>query len=236
MTGDVLLVFVKNPKPGLVKSRLAVDVGDTAAALVYRLLAEDALRRTRPEPGDYERRVCFAPAKARAEVAEWLPGETLEAQQGAELGARMSHAFAAAFERGARRVALTGSDVPGIDRPRVREALRALAGHDAVLGPARDGGYYLVALARPQPRLFEGMAWSRPDVLARTLERAAVLALRVRVQRGLRDVDTLADLRAAWTLVGPLLRASEPDACRVLERRVFAEEENHGGARDPATR
>lgn len=202
MEGDVLVVFVKAPRPGQVKTRLAASLGAGPAADLYRRLAEDTLRGTVPREGEYARVVAYAPADALGEVAAWLPGATLEPQQGADLGQRMAHAFATAFERGARRVALIGSDVVGLERGRVLEAFAALQGHDLVLGPARDGGYYLIALATAEPRLFTGVAWSTPSVLAETLQRAAQLGLRVRLLGTLRDVDAPEDARAFLEEVG----------------------------------
>jgi glycosyltransferase A (GT-A) superfamily protein (DUF2064 family) len=100
-------------------------------------------------------------------------------------------------------VAIIGTDAPAVSREVVREALGALHDHDLAVGPASDGGYYLLALDRPRPELFEGVAWSTASVLADTFERAARLGLRVRLLRALTDIDTVADLRAEW----PRLRA-----------------------------
>lgn len=197
-----MIAFVKAPRPGEVKTRLAGELGPEAAAELYRQLAEAALLHTAPQGGEYERVVCFAPREARDEVARWLPGEALEPQRGDDLGSRMTLAFLGAFERGARRVALMGTDVVGIDRALVLEAFAALEAHDLALGPARDGGYYLIALERLEPRLFEGITWSTPTVLAETMERAAACGLRVRLLRVLRDVDTIEDVRAEGRRAG----------------------------------
>jgi hypothetical protein len=117
----------------------------------------------------------------------------------------MAAAFDEAFRRGARRAAIIGTDAPSVSRELVLEALGALNDHDLAVGPASDGGYYLLALDRPRPELFEGIAWSTPSVLAATRERAARLGLRVRVLRSLTDVDTLADLRTEWPRIRALL-------------------------------
>jgi len=202
---DRLLVFVKAPRPGAVKTRLATALGDDGAARLYRVLAEEEIRRTTPRAGEYERIFFFTPEDARPEIERWLPGETLEPQQGQDLGERMSLAFASAFAAGARRVAIIGTDVPECGREHVREALRSLDDHDVVLGPTHDGGYYLIALDRPQPAFFQSIPWSTPSVLPATAERAGVLGLSVRMLDPLRDIDTLADLRAEWPRVRPLV-------------------------------
>lgn len=205
MTRDVLIVFVKAPRAGSVKTRLAAAVGDQVAVAFYRAMAEEVLRRTSPEAGEYERVVAFAPADAGAELEGWLPGEALWPQAEGDLGARMAAAFGEAFARGAARVALVGSDVPWLARASVREAFARLAACDVVLGPAEDGGYYLVALARRHTELFQGIAWSRSTVLAATLARARDLGLTVSLLETLPDVDGPEDVRRHWRRLQPLL-------------------------------
>ena len=115
---------------------------------------------------------------------------------------------AESFRAGARRVAIVGTDVPWIGRQDVLEALESLDDHDLVLGPATDGGYYLLAMKRPLPDLFREVPWGTGDVLATTLDRAASLGLNVRVLRALSDVDTIEDLAADWKRLAPLLPAA----------------------------
>jgi hypothetical protein len=200
-----LVVFVKWPEAGGVKTRLAVDLGPELAAAVYRRLAEVEIAATRPGAGDYERLVFFAPAEARAQVAAWLPGEALVEQQGVDLGARMSGAFEHAFAAGADQVAIVGTDVPWVDRAAVLRAFDCLDDADVAIGPSDDGGYYLLALKRPHPGLFAEVPWSTPGVLQATLDRVRALALRSVLLGPLPDVDTLADLRQAWDELAPLL-------------------------------
>jgi len=114
-------------------------------------------------------------------------------------------AFASAFAAGARRVAIVGTDVPSCGREHVAEAFRSLDAHDVVLGPTNDGGYYLIALDRPRPALFQSIPWSTASVLPATVERAGVLGLGVRMLDPLRDIDTLDDVRAEWPGLRPLL-------------------------------
>ncbi len=203
---DTLIVFVKEPRPGGVKTRLAREVGAERAAEIYRALAETELRATAPASAsigaDYERAFYFAPAGARLAVEEWLaPLVGAEAracfpQAGSDLGQRMARAFAECFARGARRVAIIGSDVPTCTRAHVTAAFAALHAHDVAIGPTHDGGYYLLALSCEQPELFRDVAWSTPAVLTTTLLRAQALGLRVARLQTLRDVDTLDDWRA----------------------------------------
>jgi rSAM/selenodomain-associated transferase 1 len=213
---DVLIVFLKEPRRGTVKTRLASTLGRDRAAELYRAMAEEEVRRTRPAPGEYGRLFFFTPAEARPALEEWFPGETLLPQEGEDLGARMAHAFSVAFARGARRAAIVGTDVPWVSRELVKEALLALGDHEVVVGPARDGGYYLLALDRPRPLLFEGIPWSTPAVLCATAERASLLGLRMSVLEPLADVDTLEDVRREWGTLRPLL-AGRPDLVAAIE-------------------
>jgi hypothetical protein len=95
-----------------------------------------------------------------------------------------------------------------VTRAAVRQALAALAAHDVVLGPALDGGYYLLALARPCPDLFTDITWSAPGVLAATLERSRTLGLSPHLVEALPDIDGPEDLRREWARVAPLLGAA----------------------------
>ena len=195
---DLLLVFVKWPEPGFAKTRLIPALGPEAAAAVSRLLAEAAIGATRPRAGEYDRLLCFAPANAEAQMRQWLPGESVWPQPDGDLGHRMAAAFREAFARGATRVALVGTDIPWITADVVARSFEGLGTADVVLGPAQDGGYYLVALSRPRPELFAGIEWSTPEVLTATRERAAALGLRTRLVDTMADVDGILDIAAHW--------------------------------------
>ncbi len=197
------------------KTRLVPALGAEAAADLYRSLAEGVLTETSPRRGEYERLVFYDPPDAADAMRQWLPSGRLRRQASGDLGARMTHAFAKAFARGARAVAIAGSDVPSLTREDVVEAFDTLAHADVVLGPAQDGGYYLVALRAPQRALFEGIGWSTPTVLAETLARASAAGLSVAQLEVRRDVDTIEDLRAEWPRVERLL-GGDPDLRRRL--------------------
>jgi len=221
MAPDVLIVFVKEPRPGAVKTRLVPALGEERAALLYRALADEEVRRTTPRPGEYDRLFFFTPAGAQPALQQWFPGELMLPQSGDDLGARMAHAFDTTFRRGARRAAIVGSDVPWVSRELVREALLSLDDHEVVVGPARDGGYYLLALDRPRPGLFEGIAWGTPSVLPATAQRAGMLGLRLSVLEPLSDIDTLEDVRREWRSLRPLL-APHPGLVEAIEGAMAA--------------
>lgn len=215
-----LVVFVKQPVPGAVKTRLAPALGAEAAAEVYRALVAGLLEATAPAGRDYERLLFYDPPSATEAIRAWLPAGGLRRQAEGDLGQRMADAFARCFARGASRVAVIGSDVPGLRRQDVLEAFAALDARDLVLGPARDGGYYLLALRAPQPVLFEGVPWSTATVLDATKERARSAGLSVATLRTLGDVDTVEDLRAEWALIEPVLRKADPTLAQRLARIV----------------
>jgi rSAM/selenodomain-associated transferase 1 len=201
-------IFVKAPIPGRVKTRLAEDIGPSGAAEVYWRLGRQIVAAT--AGSGYQTTVWFTPAAEGAFVREWLDGVgrvAFRPQVGANLGDRLASAFVSEFAAGARRVVMIGSDCPGVNRGIIQEAFNALGAHDVVLGPALDGGYYLIGLAAPQPGLFRGVAWSTAGVARQTRARAAALGLSCRVLRPLRDVDTARDARVLglWGARGPQL-------------------------------
>ena len=158
MTSARILFFLKEPRPGAVKTRLAREVGDQAAADLYRAMAEDTLEvlRSHPVPVPIPVTICFAPAEARQAVMSWLgPDLDYAAQEGTGLGARMFAALKQAFDQGAQRAVLVGSDLPDLPGGHVALALEWLAAHPApVFGPAVDGGYYLAGFT-PQSHRFD---------------------------------------------------------------------------------
>ncbi len=198
MRRRALGIFVKAPIPGRVKTRLAEDIGPSGAADVYWRLGRHVVRSA--AGAGYRTTVWFTPARDARFVHQWLDGVggrrvAFRPQVGASLGARLVTAFADEFAGGARRVVIIGSDCPGVDRRLVRAAFAALGRRDVVLGPARDGGYYLIGLAAPQPALFRGVAWSTATVAVETRARARALGLSCHLLRPLRDVDTARDAR-----------------------------------------
>jgi uncharacterized protein len=221
MSGRALVVFVKHPAPGAVKTRLAAAVGAEAAARLYRTLAEHVLEATTPGAGEYERLVFFDPPDALAEMRAWLPGVRLLAQSAGDLGARLNEATARAFARGASRVAVAGTDAPGLARDTVVAALDALDAADVAIGPTEDGGYYLLALRQPRPELFADMKWSTPSVAAETRARAAAAGLVVHELPVLRDVDTIEDVRLEWPALRALL-AGRPRLRESIEEALTA--------------
>jgi rSAM/selenodomain-associated transferase 1 len=187
-------VFVRHWTPGEVKTRLAAAVGANAAAEVYRVSVEVTLQRF-GAVGD-RRVVAYTPPESREEIGG-VTGRNweLRAQASGDLGARMQGFFEDAFGGGAERVVLIGSDSPTLPGEHVEQAFDELRRAPVVLGPAEDGGYYLIGLARPMPELFHDIAWSTPAVYEQTLARAAAMAVGYVALPWWHDFDTLEDLR-----------------------------------------
>lgn len=187
-----LIVMVKEPRPGRVKTRLAREIGSVAAAWWFRHQCARLLRRLR----DPRWRIMLAVSPDRDGMASrcW-PEDLARLPQGSgDLGDRMARAMRAAPPG---PVCVIGADIPGITRPAIWRAFRALGGAEVVFGPAEDGGYLLVGVrnARQVPqRLFEGVRWSSEHALADT--EYSVAGCRIARIDKLSDVDTLADLTA----------------------------------------
>ena len=194
MDEDQLIIFLKAPRPGAVKTRLAKAIGAPAAGVAYRQLVETLLNQLQGIDGV---ELCFTPDDAADEVQHWLKEGWSSGPQGdGDLGQRLQFAFERAFQAGAKRVAIIGSDCPAVRVEDIREAWGALQTHDVVLGPATDGGYWLIGLRRPQPSLFRDIHWSTKDVFAQTMRRVQHAGLRVELLRELADVDTDREWRA----------------------------------------
>ena len=192
-TGEQLIVFLKAPRPGEVKSRLAKTLGPEAACAAYCEIVDQLLGEI---SGLVDVELHFTPADAASEVSHWLrPAWTLQPQCTGDLGDRLAHAFSGAFARGMQRVVIIGSDCASLTTADIREAWAILRQHDLVLGPATDGGYWLIGLSKPQPALFTGIPWSTAAVMEATLSRASKHALTCHLLRKLTDIDTEEDWR-----------------------------------------
>ncbi|NDP41447.1 MAG: DUF2064 domain-containing protein [Aromatoleum sp.] len=203
MPAPTLQIFAKDPLPGAVKTRLAAVIGTEAAAEVYRRLVERTLAtavsaRAAGVIGRIE--LWCAPAADRPAFAGWRDrfGVALMQQTGNELGTRMRAALDSALARGSPAL-LIGTDCPALDVAYLAAAAAALAAHDAVFGPAEDGGYVLVGLARSGD-VFSGIAWSSPGVMAATRANLASARMTWRELPTLWDVDTPEDL-ARWEIL-----------------------------------
>lgn len=197
MTADAVALFAKVPRAGSVKTRLCPPLTSAEAAAVARICLEATLRRF----------PAAAPAAwtlfLEGDPEPWLErlaagaGVRIAPQGGGDLGARLARAFRALHGAGARRAVAIGSDSPTLDPSRISQALDRLEHADAVLGPARDGGYYLIGIRPGRESLFEGIPWSTPRVAAETRRRAAESGWTMAELPEWYDVDDAEDLRRA---------------------------------------
>ena len=206
MAAESLILFAKPPLAERVKTRLAESLGHEGAARLYACFLRDAAETTRAlseaRPG--VSLVCEW-ALERGEtlddfpLTDWLPGAFLHrAQTGADLGARMASALGRCLAFG-RRAVLIGTDFPDLPHEVLLEAFESLGSTDepkVALGPAADGGYYLIGMNRFIPEIFSGIPWSTSGVLSYTLQKAAALGIGTALLPEWRDVDDADDLEA----------------------------------------
>jgi uncharacterized protein len=186
-----LHIFVKNPRLGYVKTRLAATVGDEEALQVYFFL----LKKTREAAlAASAQRLLWYSDEATPDD-DWAATQFDKRVQRAtpDLGARMRHAFEVGFAEGATSALIIGSDCPTLTGALLDEAFDRLQRHEAVIGPVADGGYYLLGMTHLIPELFEDVAWSTESVLPTTLERLQAGGHSYALLPLLHDVDNEAD-------------------------------------------
>lgn len=192
-----LIIFIKNPILGNVKTRLAATVGQEKALQIYRELC--AITRDLAEKSSAKCYLFYSDFIDSND--EWSPAvfEKHLQKQSNDLGERMNAAFQTVFDahEPLTRTIIIGTDCPGISQDLLAQAFYLLDWHDVVLGPAEDGGYYLLGLKAPTPELFSDMVWSTNTVCTETYDRADDLGQGVHLLCVLCDIDTEADY-VAW--------------------------------------
>jgi rSAM/selenodomain-associated transferase 1 len=191
-----LIVFVKAPIPGDVKTRFIPHLTSAEAADLYRCFVTDTISGVSRVAPNGRITVAYQ-SHPKSPDLSWLGGKTRPGffrQEGRSLGERLVHAFGAAFGRGAQHVVIIGSDSPNLPPQYVEQAYAALQSADVVLGPSSDGGYYLVGLSRPCLRLFDDVIWSSDQAFEHTCRNASNQGYRLRVLSGHYRVETLPDL------------------------------------------
>lgn len=191
MRKQALLIFAKNPEAGNVKTRLAATMGNSAALAIYNQLLLHTAAVTVYLPVD--KFVFFSP---------FIPEEDVwdgrfyfkERQHGNDLGERMSNAFAITFDKGYDELVIIGSDCLELNAGIIMNAFAYLNQHDVVIGPAADGGYYLLGMKQMHKGLFENMEWSTATVLADTIIKSDSLGLKHYLLPVLKDIDEEKDL------------------------------------------
>ena len=212
----LLLLFLKEPLPGEVKTRLAATLGAEQASIVYRAMVRLLLMQLSGLE-QCHLRFCYTPDDAHDAIRFWILSEIMDspeiqldpedidfrAQGEGDLGARLTCAARQAFQEGYQKVAFIGSDCIEISSRWIQAAFAQLNDtHDAVIGPTPDGGYHLLAMQRDLPALFDGIPWSTSATCQVTTERATEEGISLYTLPSLPDIDTEEDYQSA--LAGPL--------------------------------
>lgn len=197
-TTEQIIIFTRYPEPGLTKTRLIPELGPEKAADLQRRMTEHTMSQvaglmTAAGPAVEIRYQDGSPA----EMADWLgPGYSYQSQGHGSLGEKMNRAFLENFAKGRQAVLIIGADCPALSRQTIEKTLAGLKENDLVLGPAFDGGYYLIGLRKKAPSLFTDIPWGTGTVLAATLERAEQGGLSHLLLEQLNDIDRPEDLNA----------------------------------------
>lgn len=186
----LLIIFTKNPEEGKVKTRLAKDVGNGPALEIYNFLLKHTRDITKDLP--VQKWVFYSSSIPAEDI--WKEGIfEKKLQQGKDLGERMSNAFAEGFQEGFENIIIIGSDLYEITPEDISKAFDMLEKADAVIGPAKDGGYYLLGMNEIRPELFRDKTWSTSTVFNDTM--ANLEKQRVEILEVKNDVDTLEDIK-----------------------------------------
>ncbi|MEA5516412.1 TIGR04282 family arsenosugar biosynthesis glycosyltransferase [Nodularia sp. UHCC 0506] len=191
-----LIIFTRYPEPGKTKTRLIPAVGDVGAANLQRQMTEHTIFQVQElqKTTDISWEVRFAGGDSQL-MQNWLGADLVYQSQGeGDLGSRMARSLAHAFESGAEKVIIIGIDCPGINSHILTQAFAQLHSYDVTLGPAIDGGYYLIGLCRLIPELFVNIDWGTAQVFPQTVNIAKKLKLSLAYLPPLADVDLPEDL------------------------------------------
>lgn len=194
---DNLIIFVKYPEPGKVKTRIAKAVGNEKAADLYFSLASHVVNKTTGSD-DFKVSVAFTPQSRESLIKSWLNKDKFDyfPQNGRTLGERISSAFDRSFANGFQNAVVIGSDCAELDQKTIKAAFAHLSnGSDCVIGPTHDGGYYLIGLRHKNfPYIFEDISWSSDSVFDETVTKLTSLNLKWTVLRKLGDIDNAGDI------------------------------------------
>jgi rSAM/selenodomain-associated transferase 1 len=191
LSSTALVIFVRNPILGQVKTRLAKDIGDERACAIYLQLLEHTLKITRSL--SFRKFIYYADEVSDYDL--WsVPGYTKRMQSGTNLGERMLNSFKELFEQGFTRIVIIGSDCLQLQTENLQEAVTLLESNTAVIGPASDGGYYLLGLTKLYPELFVNKPWSTNQVLTKTIDDFNNQGISYALLEELSDIDDITDL------------------------------------------
>lgn len=189
---EALIIFVRKPELGKVKTRLAAQIGNEKALSIYKKLLEHTKVVAKKAACD-----TFVFCTETWEDHFW-EGFYTGQQEGNDLGEKMQNAFSTLFKKKYKHVVIIGSDCPSLSANIIAEAFNALHNCNIVVGPAEDGGYYLLGMNALYPDIFRNKAWSTDLVFEQTINDVKALQLSYKVLPVLNDVDELKDVPAEW--------------------------------------
>ena len=191
LSTTALVIFVRNPISGQVKTRLAKDIGDERALEIYQQLLQHTLEITRSL--SFRKFIYYADEVSDYDL--WsVPGYTKRKQNGNDLGERMLNSFKELFDQGFTQIMIIGSDCLQLQTEHLQEAVVLLESNVAVIGPASDGGYYLLGLTKLYPDLFVNKPWSTDQVFAKTIDDFNNQGISFALLEELSDIDDITDL------------------------------------------
>ncbi len=217
MNASALILFVKSPVSGRVKTRLAASIGDLHARNLYVCFVRDVVRTAKQIKGDLH--IFYHPPHSIRQIKDVFGvARYCQPQTGKDLGEKMSHAFGVIFRQHYRRALLIGSDTPDLPKEILDDAMSALNHHGAVIGPSVDGGYYLIGFRSETftATVFEHIAWSTGEVYAETLKNFSQQNLAVHCLPIWQDVDNRTDLKDLSTRL-MLFPFRAPETFRYLQ-------------------
>jgi uncharacterized protein len=188
---NAIIIFVKNPVPGKVKTRLAAAIGNDKALRIYLELTAHTLYAAENVMAD---KYLYFSDEIDNSICKNMLSFRKAVQSGAELGERMKNAFKDLFAASYQKVIVIGTDCPGINAVVLQSALNDLSDADVVIGPASDGGYYLIGMKQLHTQLFDNVEWSTSSVLHTTVNRCIHTNLRYKLLSELNDIDEEKDL------------------------------------------
>jgi len=191
---NALIIFIKTPIPGLVKTRLQPQISPEESAKLYTAFLKD-LDHKFYNQDDFNCWYAVSRENYKKDILNTLIHlENYFLQEGQDLGERMDRAFQLLLSKGYDKIVLIGSDLPSITTNIISQALQGLVTKDCVIGPSKDGGYYLIALKNPIPALFENLPWSTSEVLKKTIDILAKKGLTYKLLTAFEDIDSYKEL------------------------------------------
>jgi rSAM/selenodomain-associated transferase 1 len=190
-----VILFIKSPEIGKVKSRLSASIDKKTVVKIYKLFVQDILKKLEEIP--YEKIICYSPKNANHDIKKWLGSNYIYIpQNGSNLGERLKNSFVEGFQSGFLKLIAIGSDSPDLKLDYFIDAFKNLDAYDTVIGPCVDGGYYLIGFSKNSyyPKVFEDIPWSTEKVYERSIESIEKANLKVYTLPIWQDVDTIEDL------------------------------------------